>query len=101
MLVTTNAYAFGTRAISTGVIPLVSVTGLDAGQIAQVDRARITVATDAIRYRYDGGDPSATVGHYLPINGETVVEGQENIARLRFIRAGSGDATLSVTLEKF
>lgn len=101
MLVTTLAYAFGTRAISTTVIPLASVTGLSADLVKQADRARITVATDAIRYRYDGGDPSATVGHYLPANGETVIEGQENIARLRFIRAGSSDATLSVTLEKF
>ena len=79
---------------------LVSFSGLDAALVNQADRARVTVSSNAVRYRYDGANPSASTGHYLAADGETIITGKENIARLSFIRAGSADASVSVTLEK-
>jgi hypothetical protein len=97
---TTTAYAFGTGTISTAVVALTDLTGLTAADVDAADRVRITVAANPIRYRYDGGDPDATTGHYLAANEETEIVGGANIANLKFIRTGA-DAVLSVTLEAF
>jgi len=100
MIVTTLAYASGSEAVSTSAVNLASFSGLDAALVSQADRARITASNNAVRYRYDGVNPSASVGHYLAADSEVVITGKENIARLSFIRAGSGDAVVFVTLEK-
>jgi hypothetical protein len=96
---TTTAFAFGSDSVSTTVIALVDLTGLSDELVAQADRARITVATNPVRYRYDGDDPTATVGHYLAADSETEIVGRQNIGNLRFIRAGGSDGVVSVTLE--
>jgi hypothetical protein len=50
-------------------------------------------------YRYDGGTPTATVGHLLPADGTLEVIGRGNIGNLKFIREASTDSTLSITVE--
>jgi len=96
---TTTAFAFGSGSVSTTALALADLTGLSDELVAQADRARITVATNPVRYRYDGGAPTATIGHYLAANEETEIVGRQNIANLRFIRAGGSDGVVSVTLE--
>lgn len=97
---TSEAFAFGSGTVGVTVVALADLTGLDAALVAQADRARVGVSGADVRYRYDGGDPAADSGHYLPANGETGVIGRGNVANLRFIRAGGVDATVSVTLER-
>lgn len=96
---TTTAFAFGSGSVSTTALALADLTGLSDELVAQADRARITVATNPVRYRYDGGAPTATVGHYLAADGETEIVGRKNIANLRFIRVGGSDGVVSATLE--
>ncbi|MBZ0289988.1 MAG: hypothetical protein K8I30_20355 [Anaerolineae bacterium] len=69
-------------------------------QLDQADQIRITCSTQAIAYRYDGTDAVA-VSHVIPVGGETVIRGNQNINQLRVIRAGGSDGALYVTLEKF
>lgn len=95
------AFAYGTGTVSNTVLDLTDLTGLTAELVSQPDRLRLTVNANAIRYRYDGGDPAVDEGHYVPTNGELRLDHNTNIRNLRFIRDGGSDADVSVTLEKF
>lgn len=97
----TDAFAFGSGTVSTTALSLVDLSGLTTGDVEAAGRARITVAGNPVRYRYDGTAPTAAVGHYLAANGEVILVGRPNLERLSFIRAGGADAELSVTLEAF
>lgn len=94
-----TSYASNTDTVSS-IARTMSDVGFSAAELAAAQRAVISVATDAIRLRKDGSDPSATVGHYVGANAEPVViEGNADIQRLRFIRV-TADAALYVDLEK-
>lgn len=58
-----------------------------------------TVATDAIRFRYDGTNPTASVGHLVAAGGTFEVEGYQNVRNLKMIRVTS-DATVFCTYER-
>ena len=61
--------------------------------------ALITVAGGAVRYRDDGTDPTAAVGH--PLEAGDILHYTGNRADvLKFIRRDSTDATLDVTYYK-
>lgn len=62
-------------------------------------RAVITCEDAQVRFRYDGGDPSATVGHLLNIGDQLILEGRSNIINFKAIRTGGVNGTLLVTLE--
>lgn len=98
-----EAYAFKTGTISSSVVAMADIGGVGSGfsqdELNEADQARVSCATESIRYRYDGGDPSATVGHLIAANGEVIIQGANNIARLKFIRTGS-DGVVSITLEQ-
>ena len=95
------AYAYGTGTVSTTVLDLTDLTGLTAALVNQADRLRLTVNSNAVRYRYDGGDPTTSDGHLVPTNGEILLDHNTNIRALRLIRSGGSDAAVSVTLEQF
>lgn len=63
-----------------------------------VRRVFVSIESNTIRFRYDGADPTSTVGHPCLANGSFVLEGEGNIRSFRMIRV-SGDATATVTLE--
>ena len=96
----TDAFAFGSGTVSTTALTLADLSGITIENVEAAGRARITVSTDAIRYRYDGQDPTAAVGHYLPVNGQIELVGGVNINNFKAIRV-TLDAELSVTLEAF
>jgi hypothetical protein len=96
---TSLAYKFASAAVSSSALTLVTF-GFTQVEVDQADRARITVATQAIRYRYDGGDPTATVGHLAAVDSTFFIEGNQNIQNLRLIRATGSDGAASITLEK-
>ena len=61
--------------------------------------AVVTAENGIMRYRYDGGDPTSTVGHLLSHGDSIVIEGSENVKKFRAIRVGSNNGTLRVTYE--
>lgn len=61
-------------------------------------KAFITVESQPVRFRIDGTDPTAAVGHPLAAGDSISIEGEQNVSRLRLIRSGASDATVQVTL---
>ena len=70
-----------------------SAAGLPAQPARRANRAWLTVETGAVRYRLDGEDPTAAVGHLLSIGDSLELEHRDQLQRARFIAAGSS-ATL-------
>jgi hypothetical protein len=50
-----------------------------------------------IRFRIDGGVPSASSGHYLTSGDALVLSGTQALQQFRFIRSGDTDGLLRVT----
>lgn len=74
-------------------------TPFTAAEVKPAARAVITVRTSQINIKYDGTSPTVAIGH-LFVSGDTFeILGNYNIARLEFIRNGSTDADITVTLE--
>jgi hypothetical protein len=76
--------------------------GFAAGDLANpnVVRATITARLAGVMFTMDGTDPSATLGHIIPVNTNYVVEGTpNNITRLKFLREAGVDASVTVSLE--
>lgn len=93
------AVAFGSGTVSTTAVALASLSGLSADLVERAARVRITSNSGSVHYRYDGGDPTTSVGHVIVTNGEAVIEGANNVRNVRLVRAGLTDATVAVTLE--
>lgn len=96
---TTYAYQFANDTVSSTALTLLDI-GFTQAEIDRASRARITCATQPVRYRYDGGVPTASVGHYMAVNAETLIIGNPNIAALQFIRATGSDGEVAITLEE-
>lgn len=96
---TTKVLAFASGTISSTAVTMTGL-GFTAEQLRRSSMAFISIDTNALRFRYDGTAPTASVGHMLQIGGLSawIIEGAENIAKLQFIRVSS-DATVQVTLE--
>ena len=56
-----------------------------------------TLETADIRYRVDGLDPDTNTGHVYAAGGQLSIEGNVNLRRLRVIRDGGSDATLTAS----
>ena len=69
-------------------------------QNGRAERAFITLEGGDVRYRYDGGDPTASIGHILHSGCHLVVEGQNQLEAVKFIRTGNDDGILSVSYER-
>lgn len=102
---TTLARSFKNGTISSTAIAMADIGGVGSGfsvaDLAVADRVRITCTTQPIQYRYDGGVPTASVGHNLAVGASVVIEGNQNINNLQFIRATGSDGAVSITLEAF
>lgn len=70
-----------------------------AGDLAKARAAIITARTAGVMVRWDGGAPTASLGHFVPANGTLILEGTTNVNALQLIREASSDSTVSVTLE--
>lgn len=75
------------------------VTPFTAAQVLAAARAVITVRTSQINIRYDGTSPTVAIGHLFVSGDVFEILGNDNIARLEFIRNGATDADITVTLE--
>lgn len=87
---------FETITVSTSVVGLSSMKYPGRGKVL------ITIASQPIRLRYDGGNPTSTVGHYFDAGTTINIDGQDNLQNIKFIRdtTATGDATVSVTYEE-
>ena len=70
---------------------------LTAATYGNAPKAVITVETAQIRFRIDGGVPTATVGHIADIGDQIELSSVEDIANFRAIRTGSVSAVISAT----
>jgi len=55
--------------------------------------ALFTVETNSVRFRMDGTDPTASVGHKVDAGQNVEIHGKGNVARIKFI-AVTADATV-------
>jgi len=92
-------FDFETIAVSSSAVTLTASkyhpTGAD-----KADSAFLTLEGGDIRYRYDGGDPTALVGHLLSDGGFLVLLGQNQMEKFKAIRVGGRDGSLSATYER-
>ena len=66
------------------------------GHFKRAVRAFLTVETNTIRIRFDGTNPDSSTGHALAAGDFMTVDGEQNVSRIKMIRA-SADATVQVT----
>ncbi len=96
----TPASDFDTQTISTVALGITSTklsTNLAGGVRKRAVKAFVTVETNTIRVRWDGTDPTASVGHALTAGSSITIIGEDNVAKFKMIRA-SVDATVMITL---
>lgn len=82
---------------TTAVGPTTATAKL--GDARAATAALVTVETNSIRFRYDGTNPTAAVGHVAAAGSSFRVEGAGNVSRLKMIRV-SADAVVHVTYER-
>ena len=71
-----------------------------AGNLALAERCVITARSAPIMVRWDGGDPTATLGHYIAADSTLELTGGLNVNNVHLIRASGSDSTVSISLEK-
>ncbi len=79
--------------VSSASIPF--TTPRQGGVLA--NGALVTVETAPIRFRTDGGTPTASVGHLVQAGGSFEVIGPGDVFQFRAIRATGTDGAISVT----
>jgi hypothetical protein len=95
----TSGFGYESLTVSTAAVgPTVSVyapTGEDPAEAVL-----ISVESNGIRFRYDGGEPTSSEGHALAAGTTYLLAGVTNVAQLRLIRSGGADATVHLTYER-
>lgn len=74
--------------------------GCTLATAGDANHALITSEGANFRYRIDGTDPTASVGHLVLAGAVMHLEGKSEITNFRAIRDDSTDITLSVTYDK-
>ena len=93
-----QAFAFESIIVST-IVKQFTVDTLTVTTNTLAQKAVITIEDGSIRYRYDGTDPTSSVGHQMfPLDTLAII-GSINIQAFRAIRTGLADATLRITYE--
>ena len=91
--------AFETIVVTNAVKKLTQATYEDSDGNSAM-RAVITVEDAPIRYRYDGGDPTAALGHRLNPMDALVLTGGTNIRNFRVIRIGATNGEINISYER-
>ncbi len=87
--------AVGAAVSSLSLIKIKPASGAYARMSARA--AMISSESGDLRFRIDGGQPTADEGHYL-VNGDTLVlSGAQALQQFKAVRAGDTDVTLRVT----
>lgn len=88
--------AFESITVSSAAIGFTAATYGNPTTGAAGTSALVTIESNPVRWRADGTDPTASVGHLLGAGESLEVEGSLDLASIRFIATGS-DATARVT----
>jgi hypothetical protein len=91
-----EAFAFETISVAGTAVGFTAATWRDPSSGSAAKLAVVDIETAAIRWRADGTDPTATVGHPVGIGGQIKVYGGEDLTSFKMIRQGS-TASASVT----
>ncbi len=94
-----QAFGYESITVSTVAIGLTSTKIVPtSGPARPAFEAYLTLeATNGIRYRLDGTDPTSSEGHPIAGSGTVTITGTKNLQNLRMIRSGGADATVKVT----
>lgn len=96
-----HAYDYEAITVSTTAVALTAtkVRAFDATSTLRTEAKEvlITVETQAVRFRIDGSNPTATEGHVLQPGDSLTIYGLTNIDRFRAIRKDAADGTVRVT----
>ena len=76
-----------------GVSEAVRLVGTSKARVAIIG----PVETVSIRFRTDGEDPTADIGHLVPTAGEVALEGPTMIKKFRMIATAAGPASVPVS----
>lgn len=95
------AYEYEDITVSTSAVGFTAAKIQPSGAPVGAGLVDISVETDNVRLRLDGGVPTSTVGHEFLASSTTQstasVCGEQNIRLLLMIRSGSVDAAVRVT----
>ena len=89
-------YDFETLTVSSTALPVTESKRVPGANIGRCRYLFCTVETDQVRYRLDGGAPTATVGHLVSVGQNIEVHGEENVQNFRIIRV-TADATVPMS----
>ena len=73
--------------------------GFTSATFGRAYKALVTVETAQVRFRTDGTDPTAAIGHVLDAGDTLELDSSDELQKIKFIRTGSTSATLRVTFE--
>jgi hypothetical protein len=88
-------FAFETITVGATAVGFTATVYAPTGAVP-ADMAVVTTEDDAIRYREDGVDPTAAVGHVIAVDTAFTACGVQSIRNIRMIRVTT-DASLSVS----
>lgn len=91
-----EAMAFESITVSSAAVGFTTATYGNPSSGAAAKAALVTLETNGVRWRADGTDPTASVGHLMGVGDAIEVYGSLDLASIRFIATG-GDATARVT----
>lgn len=77
----------------------VAAIGITEAKRLGNNHALLTSEDADYRYRLDGTDPTASVGHLVLAGAALVLEGSNELRKFRAIRDAAADITLSVTCD--
>lgn len=84
--------------VSVGITTALLTEDAGAGKATHASKVYLSVETNPIRIRWDGGDPTSALGHLLTAGTSIEIEGEKNVKQLRMIRQGGADGTAMVTI---
>ena len=97
-------YDFESITISTSVVGLTESKYKPATQIlSNTDRPAVRViitSEGAFRYRYDGGEPTSSIGHVITSGDVVMLVGEFAIKNFKAVRSGVSDAVIRATYER-
>jgi len=85
----------GAAVVGLSVNKIKPTTGPYARMMARA--VMISSEDGDLRFRFDGGQPTASDGHYLVAGDALVISGYQAMLKLQAIRTGETDGTLRVT----
>jgi hypothetical protein len=90
-----NPIASIQQTVSSTALPVTPASALAHGSGLDANMMVVNVITDAIRYRTDGGTPTAVLGIQVPAGGTITLNGIVTLRNFRMIRV-TADAQVNI-----